>query len=110
MNIRLEYQEYHYRSFIYVKELGMNKVLIINCLFVSNFYSYLDHMFFFASTSNGSVEFINCQFINNGINVPLKAVGVLIVLDSFINVEFNNCDFHAIEENTILQAYGKEGN
>ena len=110
MNIRLEYQKYQYRSFIHVEELGMNKVLIINCSFVSNSYSYLDHMFFFASTSNGSVEFINCQFINNGINVLLKVVGVLIVLDRFINVEFNNCDFHAFKENTILQAYGEEGN
>ena len=107
MNIRLEYQKYQYRSFIHVQELGMNEVLIINCLFVS---SYLDRMFFFSSASNGSVEFIKCQFINNDINVLLKLDGVLIELDRFINVEFNNCDFHAFKEDTILQAHGEEGN
>ena len=78
-------------------------MLIINCLFVS---SYLKRMFFFSSASNGSVEFINCQFINNNTNGAF----VYIELDRFINVEFNNCDFHAIKHNTILAADVEEGN
>ena len=110
MNIRLEYHRHHYASFIRAEKLGTNKVLIMNCRFVSNFRSYMDQMFFFASTSNGSVELVNCQFINNGINLLQTGRGVLVRLRDFINIKVTNCNFHSNSEETILQTYGEEVN
>ena len=54
-------QSYDY--FIYAKELGINEVYIINCRFISNYYK--TQLFSLSCSSNGSVQFINCQFINN---------------------------------------------
>jgi len=50
-------------SFIYADELGANEVIIINSKLIS--YMYAQHLFFFASSSNGSVKFIDSQFVNN---------------------------------------------
>ena len=111
MNISLECER---PCFIHAKELGANEVLIINCRFVSNPVSLKlkviqISMFLFASTSNGSVEFVNCQFINN-YNVLIVRDSVLIRLRDFINIKVNNCDFHANNEETILHAYGEKVN
>ena len=108
--IGLEYRRYPYASFIDAERLGANKVLISNCRFVSNPESYLDQMFFFASANNGSVEFVNCQFINNSINALLEKDSVLIRLRDFINIEVNNCNFHCNSEKMILHTYGKKVN
>ena len=67
-------------------------------------------MFLFASTSNGSVEFVNCQFIHHGINAVPEKDSALIRLRDFINVEVNNCDFYATSEEMILHAYGEKVN
>ena len=111
MNISLECER---PCFIHAKELGANEVLIINCRFVSTPVSLKlkviqISMFLFASTSNGSVEFVNCQFINN-YNVLIGRDSVLIGLHDFINVKVNNCDFYANNEETILRAYGEKVN
>ena len=110
VNISLECER---PCFIHAKELGANEVLIINCRFFSNpvlvSYVKLIQMFLFASTSNGSVEFVNCQFINY-YNILIGGDSALIRLCDFINIKVNNCDFHANNEETILHAYGEKIN
>ena len=49
--------------FICATNLGKNDIYISNCQFVSN--SYKTYLFSFASSSIGSVQFINCEFIDN---------------------------------------------
>ena len=94
-------------------------MLIINCQFVSNIYR--NQLFFFASTCNGSVEFNNCQFINNthlsnsqifigGVNGINFIQDILIKLNERINAEFNNCTFHGNNDDEIVQAYGQDMN
>ena len=111
-NMQVQHNIYQqYRRFMNAKELGRNEILIINCQFVSN--SYLSYMFLFTSSSNGSLRFTDCRFINNSIiqqneesfKFPQK---VLIKLGN-VNVEFNNCSFHNSEV-IILQTMGKELN
>ena len=93
--------------------------MIINCHFISNIYRH--QLFFLASTSNASVHFINCQFINNKPlsekqnlhmqGYPDNKVFVMhderITLFEKINVEFNNCKFHGKNDDTILGTYGQ---
>ena len=75
-------------------------------------------MFFFASTSNASIYFINCRFINNkplidkqhniqGHQDDNLVHDELIKLLDRINVEFNNCKFHSKSGDRILGTYGK---
>ena len=106
INIQLQHKMYNYKSFIHAENLGTNEVFIINCEFVSN--TYRHHLFFFTSTSNGSVQFTNCLFINNSIITIINTIdAVLIELHGFIKLEFNNCNFH---QNTILQTQGTKVN
>ena len=113
INIQLQHEIYEYTSFILGTELGTNKLFIIDCRFVSNI--YVKKLFTFSSTSNGSVQFTNCKFINNNIihthgdeylhHIYFKmrvSSGVLIQLYSGVNIEFNNCDFHDNSEEQIL--------
>ena len=104
MNIRLECNR---PCFIHAKKLGTNKVVIINSRFVSN---PEEQMFLFASTSNGSVEFVNCQFIYYTINPLPKKDSALIRLCGFISVKVNNCNFYAYGAEMILHAYGEKVN
>ena len=96
-------------GFIHAQELGSNKLLIINCQFIS--FKFGGHLLLFASTSNGSVQFINCQFITSrGIfKYSLYFVHQLaapIQLHESINVEFNNCYFQGNNVDQILQTHG----
>ena len=113
-----KYDDY-YDSFIYAKELGKNEMLIINSRFVSNIYR--NQLFYFSSTCNGSVEFHNCQFINNthlsnspifigGVNGINFIQDILIKLNERINAEFNNCTFHGNNDDEILLADGQNMN
>ena len=109
----------YYESVIYARELGTSEVIIFNCQFISNIYK--GQLFFLASTSNASIHFINCRFINNKPlsdkqhihiqgNHDYKSFLVhdeLIKLFHGINVEFNNCKFHGKSDNRILGTYGK---
>ena len=101
-------------GFINVEELGSNEVIIVNCYFVS--WSDDAQILSFASTNNGSVEFINCHFLKNTVgafaidSITLAFVvrrPVLIGLYKSVNVEFNNCDFHGNNVDQILEAHGK---
>ena len=66
INMLVQHNDYQYNeSFLKAEMLGRNEVLIINCQFVSN--TYFNHLFLFSSTSNASVKFVNCKFVNNGI-------------------------------------------
>ena len=104
-------QSYDY--FIYAKELGINEVYIINCRFISNYYK--TQLFSLSCSSNGSVQFINCQFINNNndyyyLQTPRhweKVYPSLIKLYLHIKIELNNCTFVSKNPQTagILQTY-----
>ena len=99
--------------FIYVKELGINEVYIINCQFILNYYKV--HLFSFSSSRNGSVQFINCQFTNNEndyyhLQTPQHSEKVnpsLIKLYSHVKLELNHCNFVSKNSQTagILQTY-----
>ena len=100
----------HYSTEIIIAEdLGSNKLLIINCQFISNTYV---NSFIFNSSSNGSVEFINCQFENYrenivGIQWGYEMNPSLIELYSHVSLQLNHCTFysHSIKTRTILQVY-----
>ena len=105
-----------YSSFIYAEELGASEVLIINSKFASNVYKY--QLFYFTSTYDGSVRFINCHFENNkhltnrhvylGRNKDVYFIDdVLIQIDERMNVEFDNCNFYASTGDETLGAYGQ---
>ena len=90
--------------FISVKQLGANKVILSNCYFISNIYETC--LFLFASSSNGSVQFTNCHFINNsdkyanffGLPPPWtwnNSSISLIKLYSCVRIELINCTFLA---------------
>ena len=108
-NIQMQNKMYNYKSFIYAKELGTNEVLIINCQFVSN--SYSNRMFIFSSTSNGSVQFISCHFINNYSDIKVlrsAVVSVFIELKNSISIDISNCNFHGNSGDRLLQAHGSK--
>ena len=100
----------HYSTEIIIAEdLGSNKLLIINCQFISNIYA---NSFIFNSSSNGSVEFINCQFENYrenlvGIQWGYEMNPSLIELYSHVSLQLNHCNFYSrsIKTRTILQVY-----
>ena len=94
LNMQARHYKYQYNmGFLKAIALGKNEVLIIDSHFTSNTFS--NHLFFFSSTNNGSVQFINCQFMNNSISKLNKITQpVLINLYDHINVQFNNCNFH----------------
>jgi len=105
----------HGNAFIYAKELGKNKLLVINCQFISNIYEI--QLFSFTSSSNGSVQFINCQFINNILNVYLQTnpqhnVKFVSLIKLYLNVrmEVRYCNFYADSKypTRILQAHGSK--
>ena len=108
------------KPFIYVKELGANEVDIFNCQFVSN--TYVRHIFVFNSKSNGTMQFTDCQFINNNViyfmtkpyivnvNIPRPVQAVLIEINGSVNIEFNSCNFNNNNENQILLTHGREAN
>ena len=65
-------------------------------------------MFSFASSRNGSVEFINCQFINNILYYILDKTlrwattePSLIKLNQIVKIELINCNLYA---NSIYSA------
>ena len=108
-------------SLIHAEELGSNEVLIINCRFVLQSEAF---QFSFASTNNGSLQFINCHFVKRN-NRYYTATAMeqylyhdyftirdspLILLSDNITAEFNNCDFHGNNIDQILQTYGKTVN
>ena len=111
-------------SLIHAGELGPNEILITNCQFVENL--YVEYLFIFASSNNGSVKFINCQFINNynrattiyGTTNRIVQVGphhkqpALIKLNLSAILELKNCHLHANSEREvqILQTNGDSRN
>ena len=60
VNANVEHNKDYFMS---VKELGINEIFFISSQFISNVYE--THLFSFASSSYGSIQFINCQFIDN---------------------------------------------
>ena len=102
----VQHNDYQYNeSFLKAEMLGRNEVLIINCQFVSN--TYFNHLFLFSSTSNASVKFVNCKFVNNGI-LDLVYSKLLMLYES-INVELNNCEFYDSIE-MVIDTMGKDTN
>ena len=111
-------------SFIYADELGANEVIIINCKFIN--YMYTQYVFFFASSSNGSVKFIDCQFVNNSNlhstvfialhNLQLGprhyAKPALVKIQLRTNLEFKNCYFQSDSEydGQVFQTDGSSTN
>ena len=98
-------------GFIHAEELGSNKLIMINCQFIS--FRSGGHLLSFASTSNGSVQFINCQFITSGgiflyNRCPyfVHQLAAPIQLLESVNVEFNNCYFQGNNVDRILQTHG----
>ena len=82
-------------------------MLIINCHFISN--SYVSHLFLFASSKNGSVQFINCQFIDN--KLTYKSLWIspsLIKLNQIVKIELFGCNFYASSSYPaqVLQTHG----
>ena len=111
-------------SFIHVGELGASEVIIINCRFIENI--YVEYLFFFASSSNGSVKFINCHFINNSNLYSMFYIALhnlqlgprryvkpsLIRIRQSVRLEFKSCYFQADSEydGQVLQAHGSSTN
>ena len=111
-------------SFIYVEDLGPSEVILINCRFIHN--TYAEHLFFFASSSNGSVRFINCRFINNSNFYSMFYIALhnlqlgprryvkpaLIKIQLSVRLEFKNCYFQADSEydGQVLQIHGSSRN
>ena len=111
-------------SFIYVGDLGPSEIIIINCQFIDNIYT--EHLFFFASSSNGNVRFINCRFINNSNFFSMFFISLhklqlsprqylkpaLIKIQLSVRLEFKNCYFQADSEydGQVLQANGSSTN
>ena len=114
LNMQVKHEVfYDTKYFIHTNEFRANKVMIINCNFFSNTYS--KQLFLFASTRKGSVQFIECQFIDNTVIleyvIPMEEiVQALIILHKSITVEFNTCNFHSITNEQILQAHGENVN
>ena len=106
LNMQVKQEIYEYVPFILGTTLGIIKILLINCQFVSNIYT--NYLFSFASKNNGSVKFINCKFFNNNAlyvdqyNMTMPSHGALIQLYCCLNVEFNQCDFYGNSEERIL--------
>ena len=108
--------------FIFIPaELGRNEVLMINCHFIKNIYE--NHLLSFSSTSKGSVQFVNCTFINNynvlnmiyntmhntmQIGLRYHVKNAIIKVYSSVRTEFEYCYFHADSEtdSQVLQTYG----
>ena len=104
IHMLVQHNVYQYNlGFLNAEKIGRNKILIVDCQFVSN--TYFNYLF---SVSNGTVQFIDCQFINN--SVSLEPFGypqpILIKMHRSIDVEFINCNFHDNGEN-ILQISGQ---
>jgi len=108
VNIQFDYYyyyDYDDNNIISSENLGKNQVFLINCkifwktIFVS--------LFSFVSSSNGQIKFINCKFENSretfwGLDYNLyqfKQRSVIHVY-SHVNVEINNCTFHAHSKQT----------
>jgi len=113
-NMQVQHNYYYYYATdiydelsIYAKELGISKVLIIDCQFISN--TYADHLLLFASSRNGNVQFINCQFINNKPNIYPRLSLSLIRLNEIVKIELVGCNFYAssVYPARVLQTHGK---
>ena len=107
MNMQVQHKYYLSGPIIYAQELRKTEVLMINCKFDSNRYS--DTLFLFASTRDGNVQFINCQFIGN-INTKFalrNSRTALIRLFKSIKIEFNNCEFYSEDDGKVIEAFGE---
>ena len=112
VNVQFHYSNhYNIEQLISAKELGTNEVFIINCQFEF-------HLFSFASSSDGSVKFVNCQFKNNEDDIrvylisswlTMKVNPTLIKVHSHVKMELNNCNFHiyGIQTVIILETYNR---
>ena len=104
-----KHAQYHdnlflYNFFIRAEELGINKLLISKCQFVSNVW-YHDQLLL-TGTSNASIQFFNCYFENyQTYRGPFTHQ--LITLIRSIKVEFENCYFFGDQ---ILKSYGHNVN
>jgi len=76
-------------------------------------------MISFASSRNGSVQFINCQFMNNTLYYILDKTLwwattelSLIKLNQIVKIELMNCNFYAnsIYSAQVLQTHGNNTN
>jgi len=97
--------------FIYVEELGISEVLIINCQFISNIYK--DYLFSFACSRNATVQFINCQFINNKHKYTNPWIlPSLIKVNEIVKIELVGCNFYArsVYPAQVLQTHGNNTN
>ena len=109
VNVRVQDTD-HYQV-ISAKQLGRNKMLIINCQFILNTYGF--HLFSFDSSNKGNVKFINCRFENNKNNLLQSQWHYemlnpsLIEVRSSVKLELNNCNFyaHRIQTGTILHMH-----
>ena len=109
MNMQVQHKYYPSRSIVNAEELRKTEVLMINCKFYSNI--YLDKLLLFASTNNGSVQFINCQFICNTIKSPIfvsNSRTALIKLFKTISIEFSNCEFYSENDGIVIEAFGEQ--
>lgn len=104
--------------------MGPSEVIVKNCQFIKNMYA--EHLFFFASSSNGSVRFIDCHFINNSNFYSMFYIALhnlqlgprryvkpaLIKIHLSVRLEFKNCYFQADSEydGQVLQAHGSSRN
>ena len=101
-------------SFIYTEELGANELSIINCQF--NDIIYGEQLLTFNSSKNGSVMFINCQFVNNfnmynriytvmssNFQTGLHSYVTSSLIKLYLNVrlELNNCYFHSDNQGEV---------
>ena len=105
-------------------ELGVNEVLVINCQFIENVYA--NHLFSFSSGNKGSIQFINCTFINNcniynflysalhpsKISLHHYVKHTLLKVYLIVRIKFKNCYFHADSkyDALVLQTYGSSTN
>ena len=111
VDIQFDYN--YYDEIISSENLGINKIFLINCQFIYK----LQHitLFSFASSSNGSVTFINCQFEKDRAISLGSQLGhrneiqrlLFIMVHSHINLEINNCNFYVqrIGPATILYSH-----
>ena len=113
INIQARRHAHVFKSLIRA-EIGTNEVLIINCRFVPVInYPDINHyneVILLSSKNNGSVQFTNCQFINNAVLEDPGAKYTLMRIHESIIVEYNDCDFYGNNENQILETYGHKLN
>ena len=93
VNAKVQHNKDYFMS---VNELGINEIFIISCQFISNLYE--THLFSFASSNYGSIQFINCKFIDNADDYYLwlqnrLVNSSLITIYSHVKMKIMNCIF-----------------